>query len=566
MFREIVSLYIDDTNLRLLVTNGNKIKKYADLPLEPGSVSNNVIIKESEVAARIQQLLKTQKIRTRKIMVGISGLHCLSRPIVFPQLPKEMLDEAVRREAKRALPLPIEQLYLSWQVMPSPVGQTQVFLVAIPCQIADPLFRVLRQARIKPYYLSLKPLLLARVANEATGIIVDLQATEFDIVVVSEGLPQPVRTIPFANESLSQQEKITMVRNDLDRTIAFYNSNNPSKKLTSDVPIFASGDLANDSNSCQALSQQSNHPVLPLLSSIEYPGGFDANHYMPNIGLTLSRLTPKKAVVSAIVNVNALPAPYRPKPVSLVNILTPPGIAIMAGLIVFLIMLIQSTSADITSLRTQINNAEQGYKQELSQKQEIAKIISALTKQAVDAEKSFRTLNAAMGSLETQTTNINKGLEATLSALPSTINLKAISYGDNILTISGHVPNEADLLLYLAELNASDGFGDITIQKMNRLESGEINFTLLGNPGKQIIGISDIETVINNLPPAIKLTGAAQTRVKLTVNGSAPDEDMLLLYLKSLETSGQFIEVVLTNMTRASSGQVEFTLDLYRGV
>ena len=183
MAKEIVTLYIDDSCVRLLVTRGKQIKKWADLPLEPGLVKNRVVIKEAEVSNKVKQLFKVLKVRSKKVVVGVSGLNCLTRPISFPHIPGELLEEAVMREAKRTLPVPPEQLYLSWQTIPAPPGKTQVFLVAIPQKMADAMLKTLRGAGLKPYLMELKPLALARATKEATSIIVDVQPAEFDIVI-----------------------------------------------------------------------------------------------------------------------------------------------------------------------------------------------------------------------------------------------------------------------------------------------------------------------------------------------------------------------------------------------
>ena len=47
--------------------------------------------------------------------------------VITEVIPKEMLDEAVNREAERALPVPLKELYISWQSIPAPEGKTQVF-------------------------------------------------------------------------------------------------------------------------------------------------------------------------------------------------------------------------------------------------------------------------------------------------------------------------------------------------------------------------------------------------------------------------------------------------------
>src|SRR4030042_243578 len=106
MAKQIVTLYVDDSSLRLMVSRGKQIREWAEWTLEPELVKGNVVLNEVEVAAKIRQLFAACKVNNTKVAVGISGLHCFSRPISFPQLPKDMLPEAVQREAKRVLPVP----------------------------------------------------------------------------------------------------------------------------------------------------------------------------------------------------------------------------------------------------------------------------------------------------------------------------------------------------------------------------------------------------------------------------------------------------------------------------
>ncbi len=217
--KKVVTLYINDTNLKLLVVKGKRVKKWANLPLEAGLVKDGVVLDEAKLAAEIKELLKAQRVRPGKVIAGLSGLHCLSRLISLPPLPEGMLAEAVRREAERLLPVPLEQLYLSWQIIPPSGEGIQVFLAALPCNAVDALIKTLRQAGVKPYLMDLAPLALARVVDRATAIIVDVRSTEIDIVIMVEGVPHPIRTVPLPSEALSLQEKFPTIRDELERTI-----------------------------------------------------------------------------------------------------------------------------------------------------------------------------------------------------------------------------------------------------------------------------------------------------------------------------------------------------------
>ena len=74
-----------------------------------------------------------------------------------------------------------------------------------PRQIVDALLEILKQVKIKPYLMDIKPLALARLVKDNMAIIVDIQPYNFDIVIMADGIPQPVRTVSFPEEDLSRQ-------------------------------------------------------------------------------------------------------------------------------------------------------------------------------------------------------------------------------------------------------------------------------------------------------------------------------------------------------------------------
>ncbi len=564
MAKRVVTLYIDDTSLRLLVTQGKRIRKWADLPLAPGLVKSAVVVKEAEVTAKVKQLLKAQKVKAKKIVVGLSGLHCLSRPIILPQLPKAMLAEAVMREAKRVLPVPLEQLYISWQTTPAPAGKIQVFLVAIPCKTADALLSMLRQAGLKAHLMDIKPLALARVAGEATAVIVDVQPTEFDLVIMANGVPQPIRTVPLPSEALSWTEKLPMIRDELDKTIKFFNSNNPENPLVASVPIFVSGELADEPELCQSLSNELGYPVSPLSSPLKCPESLASNHYMANIGLALKELSSVRGTGFSVANLNVLPTAYRPKPISLTRIFALPSAVVFIGLLIPLAMLIQDASADITSVRSQLDATDQLLEQGLSHQQELTENIAELEKQIAEAEASRDSFVTALGSLDKQNSGVNGNFEVIIDDLPSTINLTSIGHADSILTVNGKAPGEAEVLSYLRRLDASGKFAEITIASMKRIGSERIDFSLAlssldmqNNEGKGNLAIT-----VSSLPSAVSLTSISHTDTTLTVNGRAPSEAEVLAYLRNLDASGRFSEIATASMRRNNDNGMDFTLVL----
>jgi len=479
----IVTLYIDDTSLRVLETSGKRIKKWGELPLEMGLAKVKEDIKEAEVAARIKQLLKSRKVATNDVIVGLSGLHCLTRPITLPQLPQAMLAEAVMREAKRVLPVPLEQLYISWQKIASPEeGKIQVFLVAIPCKTADAILKILRQVGLKPSLMDLKPLALARVVQESSAIVVDVQSTEFDIVIMVDGVPQPVRTMSFSSEKVSLQEKLLMVRDELNRTIEFYNSNSPEKPLESEMTIFVSGELAEEPEHCKSLSKEVGYPVVPMEVPLKYPQQFNPTRYMINVGLTLKELGKESG--PSVVNLNAIPTRYLPKPVSLAKIVAVPCAVAVVSLLILLTILIREASADVDVMRSHLDTANQILTQRQSQKTELTENIAELEKTLAGAEATRDTFTAALESLEKQGNVINSDLATSTYNLFSPVKLDGISHGGSELILRGNAPSEVEILSYARNLDASGRFSEITITSVRRLDGEGMNFTVVLKTGE----------------------------------------------------------------------------------
>ena len=471
MAKRIYALYIDDNSIKLLESRGKRIKEWTDMPLERGLVKNGVVIEEEKVVAKFRQLFQNRSLKG-KVLLAVSGLHCLSRPIILPELPDEMLDEAVRREAKKVLPVPLDQLYLSWQRVPAPAGKSGVFAVALPHRTADSLLRVLQQVGLKVEFMDLKPLLLSRVVEKTISIIVDIQLTEFDIVITKGGIPQPIRTIALPKNASAQRQKLPMIRDELNRTISFYNSNNPDEPIPNDLPVFLTGSTSYDAEVCQSISDEIGRPVVPLLPPLlqTLPEGLDPSRFMANICLIHRRFTSQEYTANTLGNLNVLPAPYQSQPISRFKLLAVPSAAVVAGLLVSLIVFSQIMSSEIINIRRQMDADNQLVQQDLAYRQNL---IDSIT----EAEKLSEDLSVALGKLESQSEQVNGNLEAIIDSLPDSVDINSIKYADSALTVSGRASNEGIIQTYLTNLEYSRLFREIAVTELKRTD-GVMEFVL----------------------------------------------------------------------------------------
>jgi type IV pilus assembly protein PilM len=467
MSKKVVTLYIDDTSIRLLVTDGKNIIERAHSPLESGLVEAGIVINEEEVAARIVQLLDDQQIRTKKVIVGLSGAHSLTLVLHLPQLSDNLLAEAVMREAARVLPVPLEQLYLTWQTIPAAERRIRVFAVAIPRDAADALLKTFQRAGLTPYMMDIKPLALARMVNEPTAIIVDVQPTEYDIVIIGDGLPQPIRTIPIPpEERLSWNGKLPMITDDLARTVEFYDSKNPENPLVPSVPIYVSGELADEPEICQSLSDRLGRSVTRLSLPVSYPLGSYPSRYTVNLGLAIKELSSKSNSASLVAGMDVLPDAYRPKSFSFTRVLAMTGVVIAVALIVSQITLIRINASNINTMNDDLETISRLVEQKQLQELQAAQALS----QVKISQDIFIT---ALETLNNRCIQFNLGLEIVTSYMPNGVSLSSITYDNKELTVEVLSDSEDAVLEYARDLSANDTFKSVTIVAMKRPSDDE---------------------------------------------------------------------------------------------
>jgi type IV pilus assembly protein PilM len=460
-----VSIYIDDTIVRIMVTRGKRMTRLADMPLEAGLSSIDTPEKEAVLAGKIRQLLKINKIGSNKIIVGLSGLHCLTRPVLLPELPKAMIGEAVVREAKRLLPMPLEQLYLSWQVISTSGGKTQVFLVALPRQMADTIIRVMNKAGCKPYLMDIKPLALARLSREATAIILDVQPKEFDIVIMINGIPQPVRTIAFPQEALSLPEKLNMVKEDLKRTLDFLKNKVEETQLQPETTIFVSGELTEHPEFYEPLATELGLKVAKLVSPLKYLKYLEPSQYLVNSGLALKVMV--KEVGPLLPNFNTLPTPYQPKRISLHKLMAVPAGVCAVSVVVLLAITVQNAGADIAQIKGQLENTNFMLTKKLAQKKQMTVQVATLKQQIEGAAKDYDLYSLALKQLATTGNNMNNDLTTTVDTVPTGLLINNIAVDDAVIGISGNATSENEVFEYVRDLTNSGRFKQITISSIS---------------------------------------------------------------------------------------------------
>jgi len=459
MAKKVTTLYIGDTEVTLLVMKGMQVEKWAALPLEPGLVSQGLITDEARVAELVKELFAREKANTRKAVVALSGHDSLYRILTLPDVPEAVLPEAVRREARRAIPTPLDEVYYSYQSIPSMPGERKVFLVTFPRNSVDALVRTLRQAGVPPCVMDLAPLAISRVPDVPRAIIVNFRLDHLEVMVIADRLPEVIRRLSLPGEAESLEERLPMVAEEFNRTVLFYNSSHLEHPLDPEVPVFVSGDLAEAPETWQTLVGETGYTVSPLSPPFEVPEGFNSNQFMINIGLALKDLLPARADAHfSLVNFNALPEAYVPPRFSIIRVLIPVGLGLGIGAVVIALVFSAQVRTRIQELQPKVATAEAAARQLDT---EVASLRSG-----INSDRSrTNILNNRISTLQLARAEMHEDLR-TIDALARAmdkVTVNSISHSGGSITLRGSAADEDAAYAYARQLREMDRFSDVWI-------------------------------------------------------------------------------------------------------
>ncbi|UCH51708.1 MAG: hypothetical protein JSV54_02835, partial [Chloroflexota bacterium] len=405
----------------------------------------------------------------------VSGIHSIYRVVNIPKLPKNLLNEAAMREAERVMPVPLEELYTSWQAINISDIETVFCLVGIPRSTVDAIIATLKQAGLEPDAMDIRPLALARVADERNAIVINAQQTGFDIVVMIGGIPELLRSLPFPADTTSPGDKVAEVKEELERTIAFYNSSHQGSEITASMAAFVSGELGD------MLAQTLEHRVKPLPHLLSYTDSLNTSEYAANIGLALRQ--GGAGFSPAQVSLNVTPEVYLPKPFPLMQLVSWAFILLAAAvLILFGISTLQNYQ-ETKRLQNQLNNIQT----QITNRQGTQAEIKQLQTQIDEATKSGDTFKKPVDTAMAQRERINTEYSRITSLMPGILDINSIEYGKQIWTVKGIAPDQTIIVDYVRELRNSGQFQSVLISNMNEIAYNEWQFTLTLSAFKLII-------------------------------------------------------------------------------
>ena len=127
------------------------------MPLMPAAIVDGAIMDASAVVEAIRNLVRMEKIKTKKVATAVSGQAVMIKKIRVPQMTEKELAENIQWEAAQHIPFEISEVNIDFQTLPAlensednPDDQIDVLLVAARKSNVDDYTSLLVESGLNP--------------------------------------------------------------------------------------------------------------------------------------------------------------------------------------------------------------------------------------------------------------------------------------------------------------------------------------------------------------------------------------------------------------------------------
>lgn len=288
--RDVTTLAFEAGGLRYLATTGGRVTKWGSLELPLGLIKNGLITNPVEMGTILHELFTQQELDRRRVVTALTGLRSIPRILTLTKLQGSLLEETIAQEARTEMPLPLDDLYLSWESYEVQGEMQRIYLLGVPRDLVDAQVKALEAASIRPHVMDIQPLALIRAVNQPDAIITNLEQGSMDVILVQGFQPAVMRTCSLEEDDLSDEGRLDRLVNELVQATRFYNDSHPNAMISAMTPLYMTGRLLGHRDAREYVAVNVEYPAAPVTSSIQAPSDMPVAEYMTNLGLSQKKV------------------------------------------------------------------------------------------------------------------------------------------------------------------------------------------------------------------------------------------------------------------------------------
>jgi type IV pilus assembly protein PilM len=172
------------------------ISGYGATNFDSKAIKDGVIVEPEIIAKALKDLFERNligEITTRRVSATIPASRTYNRTINLPKLDKKDLEEALLLQAEQYIPMPIEELYIDYNIIEENDKGIELFVVAVPKKISDSYVDLMRISGLEPVALETSISAAGRLFVQAEqsdipSILIDFGTKSSDITIYDDGL------------------------------------------------------------------------------------------------------------------------------------------------------------------------------------------------------------------------------------------------------------------------------------------------------------------------------------------------------------------------------------------
>lgn len=206
-------LDISDTSIKVMELRRNRGLLHptglASLLLYDKVIHSNMIINPQRLADNIKAALNSAHINSKYAVCSIPEAKSFVRNLTLPPMTESELDTAVPTELSQDIPIPVDQVYLDWQIIHQDSDKLELLVTASPKAYVDALVESLKLAGITPIAMELESQATARALIGPQDLsrnilIADLATMQTSFIIVEAGVIQYTSSMPIAGKALTE--------------------------------------------------------------------------------------------------------------------------------------------------------------------------------------------------------------------------------------------------------------------------------------------------------------------------------------------------------------------------
>lgn len=186
------------------------LTSYGDIETPFALLASDSSVDRDKLVQIIKKLISDAGISGKNVVAGLKATNVFTSVISMPNLSAQELEHAIRYQADKYIPMPIDEAKIDYFVIgqnPTKEDEMEVLLVATPENIANKYLSICQKAGLELMALDINAIAQIRslmTVFQGAAVIVDFGALTTDITVVSGQIPRLVRSVNVGTKSLNR--------------------------------------------------------------------------------------------------------------------------------------------------------------------------------------------------------------------------------------------------------------------------------------------------------------------------------------------------------------------------